>query len=604
MERGEAGNGADARGLPYLSAFRRAIRGGGPAILVAVLAACATPEPLSGDQISARIAADREVLIAAQDPVTAPVTLEEAIARSIKHNLDHRIKAMETALAQGEADLAHWDLLPRVTTNAGYTARSNDNGSSSRSLRTGTQSLEPSTSSDKDYETASLSTAWNVLDFGVTYLRAKQQMDRKLIAEERRRKVVQNFVQDVRYAWWKAVSAQRLLPQVESLRTEAQHALDDSRAVQGRGLQAPTPALEYQMSLLETLRQIGTLQRDLVLAKTELGTLMGLSPGTKFDVARPDGELEVPRIPSSLDKLQGDALLSRPELREEDYNERIGAAETRKAILRLLPGLEMTSDLQYNGNSFLANQSWMEGGLRLSWNLINLASGPQNIKLSEAREELVRKRRLALSMAVLAQVNVAWIRYHQARQDFALTSELYDVAARLRTQAETARAATAETGLETIRRSSRAVFMELQRDTAYAELQNSAGRVFVSSGADPLPETVGATDLPTLAAAIGRTMRAWEEGRPTSPTAYAPGSLYYLTEETYVWAEPEADAALSGTAERCAAVRSIAFKDGWHQLEGSTNFSDGWVPERRLIKTREDCIPRRAQTSASSSAKQ
>lgn len=56
--------------------------------------------------------------------------------------------------------------------------------------------------------------------------------------------------------------------------------------------------------------------------------------------------------------------------------------------------------------------------------------------------------------------------------------------------------------------------MELQRDTAYAELQNATGRLFVSSGADPLPETVTATDLPTLAAEIARMLKAWEQGHP------------------------------------------------------------------------------------------
>ena len=410
------------------------------AILTGALAACATPEPLIEEQIDARVAADREALAMEQEPMTG--RSKRRWRGALKHNLDHRLKAMETALAQGEVDLAHWDLLPRLTANAGYTARNKEAASSSRSVLTGTQSLEPSMSSDKEHETASLSMVWNVLDFGVTYLRAKQQTDRKLIVEERRRKVVQNFVQDVRHAWWKALSAQRLLPRVETLRAGMQAALENSRTAQSRGLQPPVPALEYQMSLLETLRQIGTLQRDLALAKTELGTLIGVTPGTAFDIASPEGEVDVPQIPDILDRLQQEALANRPELREEDYNEQIGVAETRKALLRLLPGLEMNADLQYSGNSFLANQSWMEGGLKLSWNLINLVGGPQNIKLSEAREDLIRKRRLALSMAVLTQVNV--VRYQQARQDYTLAKELHDVAARLQAQAETAQAVQAE----------------------------------------------------------------------------------------------------------------------------------------------------------------
>ena len=36
--------------------------------------------------------------------------------------------------------------------------------------------------------------AWNLLDFGVSYFRAKQLSDQKLIAEERRRKALQTFI--------------------------------------------------------------------------------------------------------------------------------------------------------------------------------------------------------------------------------------------------------------------------------------------------------------------------------------------------------------------------------------------------------------------------
>ncbi|MBF0093649.1 MAG: TolC family protein, partial [Alphaproteobacteria bacterium] len=560
------------------------------------LAGCAVPEPLTNEQVTARIAADREILAAELEPVTGPVSLEEAMARAVKHNLDYRLKVMETALSQGEADLTHWDLLPRMTANAGYTARNNENASNSRSLSTGVQSLENSTSTEKEFETASLSMAWNVLDFGVTYLRTKQQMDRKLVADERRRKVVQNIIQDVRYSYWKAVSAQRLLPRVEAFRTEVLRALENSRAALGRGLQPPIQALEYQMTLMDTLRQIGQLQRDLVLAKTEISTLMNLPPGTPFTLAPPLEAVEVPGIPKDIELLQGTALVNRPELREQDYQERIGVAETRKAILRMLPGLEMNADFQYNGNSYLYNQSWMEGGLKLSWNLISLASGPQQVKLAEAREELERKRRLALGMAVLTQVNVAYIRFRQAQEDFTLTRELFDLAGKLQAQTDTAVALRAENGQEAVRRLSRALFTELQRDAAYAELQNAAGRVFSSVGADPLPDTVTATDLPTLAAAIGHTLSNWERGEfvisGNGSAAYAPGSVYYLTQEAYVWAEPDADAPLSGMVDACLAVKSIAFKGGWHQLEPGaqpSQFSEGWVPAHYLASDRARC---------------
>jgi outer membrane protein len=51
-----------------------------------------------------------------------------------------------------------------------------------------------------------------VLDFGVSYYRAQQKADQILMAEERRRKVIQNVLQDVRNSLLAgALGAQRLI---------------------------------------------------------------------------------------------------------------------------------------------------------------------------------------------------------------------------------------------------------------------------------------------------------------------------------------------------------------------------------------------------------
>src|SRR5690606_29006486 len=110
-----------------------------------------------------------------QPPASAPVTLEEAMARALKYNLDNRLKMMEQALAHHQLDIANFNLLPQLTANAGYVTRDNRYGSSSQDLATGQQSLVPSTSLDKTYRTADLSFSWNILDFGVSYYQAHQQ---------------------------------------------------------------------------------------------------------------------------------------------------------------------------------------------------------------------------------------------------------------------------------------------------------------------------------------------------------------------------------------------------------------------------------------------
>ena len=85
-----------------------------------------------------------------------------------------------------------------------------------------------------------LSFSWNILDFGVSYFVARQSADRVMIALERRRKVEQNLVRDVRSAYWRSAAAQVLGGQIDRSIKEAEAALATSRSVENEALRSPT----------------------------------------------------------------------------------------------------------------------------------------------------------------------------------------------------------------------------------------------------------------------------------------------------------------------------------------------------------------------------
>ena len=177
------------------------------------LSSCAIkPIPLTTDEVQSRVKEDRAVLTKEQEPVSGPIDLYEAMARALKYNLDARVELMHKMLAQTQLDLSHYAMLPRLAANAGFDGRSNYSGGQARSLITGQQQIQPFTSSEKNVFSADLSLSWNVLDFGLSYIRAKQAADDVLIAEEERRRVANRVMQDVRSAYWRAVSAERILP--------------------------------------------------------------------------------------------------------------------------------------------------------------------------------------------------------------------------------------------------------------------------------------------------------------------------------------------------------------------------------------------------------
>ncbi|TWE05977.1 outer membrane protein TolC [Pseudomonas sp. AG1028] len=481
-------------------------------LLALVVSGCAvTSDPIDRGLSEQRAQSDLQQMYKDQEPLNGPLTLHEAMARAVKYNLEARLKIMEEALAKRQLDLASFDMLPRMALSAGYAGRSNVSASSSESVETGTQSLEPSTSQDRSRRVADLTMVWNVLDFGVSYISAKQQGDQRLIVEERRRKVVNTIVQDVRSAYWRAVAAERLLSQIDSLMARVEQAQGNSQAMSAQRVGDPIQALGYQRSLIQATRQLEEQRKALSLAKTELATLINLPLGSELTLATSD-DYSIPELRVDMATLEQEALATRPELREQDYLTRISSAETRKAMLRLLPGLEFSAGGHYDSNSFLVNDKWADMGVKVTWNLFNVISAPASINVAKAGEEVAAARRQAMSIAVLAQLYVANANYRESLRQFKTSQQLSDIDGEIVGQLRNRFSSAGIGELELIQGELNNLQASLRRDLAYADLRNAYGQVFASAGLDPLPSEVSSTQVGAIAGELKARELQWEQG--------------------------------------------------------------------------------------------
>ena len=467
-----------------------------------VLAGCSvSPQLATQDEVRDRVAADTAQMFEDQEVINGPVTLDEALARALKYNLDFRLKNMESALALGLNELSKFDMLPRVLASAGYSQRNNDSGGSSYGIDDGLESLRPSSSQEKSYHTESIEFSWNSLDFGVSYYRARQQADQYLIAEERRRKVVQGLFQDVRAAYWRALGAQRLEQQVRATIAKINRALEQSKEAEAQQIIAPVTALNYQRALLDAAYMLNKRRQDLAYAKSELAALMNVPSGVSFSLADIK-EHVLPATPSNINELEEMALLQRPELREEDFRRRITADETRKQILSMFPAINLNYGLYQDSNKYLYNNEWSQGGVSLSWNLMKLASIPSLNDSREEQEKADTTRRMALSMAILTQVRISIERYRLASGEFNLADKAAAVDHRLSQYARDALSSKMDSELEVIRTEAKALLADYQRANAYADSQIAFGRLYNTLGFDPLPHDGGDLDLAQLTALI------------------------------------------------------------------------------------------------------
>jgi outer membrane protein TolC len=480
-------------------------------LVLAVLgtAGCAvTPQPLSDTERIDEAQADRLAMFADQEPLRHPLTLHEAFDRAIKYNLDARVKAMEAAVALQDLDLANFDMLPKIAVNAAATTRSNPDASSSTSVLTNRQTLEPSTSTDRTRGFADLTLSWNVLDFGVSYFNARQAADRTLIAEERRRKVLQGLLQDVRRAYWRAAAADRLGMRVRESIRAAEAALPTARKVETEGLKSPIDSLRYQKALLDLLRQLEGVQQVLETSKIELASLINLPPGQRYRIALAGPRaVRLPGLPMSVARMEDTALLLNPDIRESSYNRRITRAESHKALLRLFPGFNLTAGPHWDSNSFLFHNQWVAGAAYLNGYLNSLLLAPTTIRRAGNNEILADVQRQAISMAVLTKLHIAAQQYMAATKEYRRSAELSDVDQRLYQQVANRVASDAQGELERVSAQVSALYSDLRKFQSFAEAQAAIGRLYAALGVDEIPGQTQVLTVLGLNEAIDVAMR-------------------------------------------------------------------------------------------------
>ena len=497
----------NSRKRPFLAPVRHVILCSLPVLLVGC--GIVTPKPFSSADVQQRRVQDQQQMYAQQEPVAAPITFHDAAARALKYNLDYRLKLMETALSNSLSDVANYEMLPRLVAGAGYAARNNDSGGRSIGIEDRVESLRPSTSQDRDRTLANLTFSWNALDFGVSYYRAQQKADQVLMAEERRRKVAQNVLQDVRNSYWRALGAQRLIGRVDALLVRVNQALKRSKQVQKEGLMPQQQVLAYQRALLDAVNLLTLRRQDLELARAELTALMSIAPGTNYILAE-EKEQVLPPVPTNFEELEQMALEKRPEIMEEWYRKRVTENDIKASKILLWPNLSVDVGPQYDSNQYNYNSHWIDAGVHLSWNVLKLTQLPALEKAQADQNKTDDLRRLALSMAVLTQVRVGVQRYSLALSELEFAEDSLRVDQSLLGFAQAAAKTQFDSELEVIRNEARALLAEYQRYASYSNAQAAWGRVYNSIGLDVLPPSVDSHDLKTLSKSIEQTTAQWQ----------------------------------------------------------------------------------------------
>ncbi|RAU20642.1 hypothetical protein CU669_17400 [Paramagnetospirillum kuznetsovii] len=466
----------------------------------ATLAACSITPPDLGE-IRQELSRHAETL--PQEILQRPLTVEDAIALAVAHNLDNRVKVLEEVLAAGKADLSLFALLPELAAKGGWSKRNPKKLTTSRDTSTGA-TADYSVGEDAISRTGDLTASWNLMDFGIAMIRAEQEEDRVKLLLEKRRRALHLLVQDVQASYWKAVINEYAEKKYNSLERRLVKSVEDAETAERTKVGDPMQMLAHQRAIVDTMRQIAELQRQTSTARADLAGYMGVQSVISFKLAelQDDSFLTVADPTETIENLEIIALGNRPELRGEEAQFRIDVQEVRTELLKSLPGIGPFMGGHYDSNTFIKYNAWADAGLHMAYNLVDMLSTPKRIGQAKNVAEVTRARRLALGMTVVTQVHVSDLQYRHALKEYRLTEHMAGIDRRISGLASKSKQAGSGSAMEEIKAEASGMLSTLRRFILYSDLQGAKARLNSALGIDPaLPPDPAATPAPTPDAA-------------------------------------------------------------------------------------------------------
>jgi hypothetical protein len=157
---------------------------------------------------------------------------------------------------------------------------------------------------------------------------------------------------------------------------------------------------------------------------------------------------------------------------------------------------------------------------------MSLLQGPRVIRQTKDSMKVVEAQRLAVAMAVLAKLHLAYQQYLDAGKEYARARALAQVDDRIYGQVSNRAAAEAQSELEPIVAGVAAVASSLRRYESYSAMQAALGRLYDTVGIDIEPADLGRLDVAVLVHKTDAILANWASGNtgggPAAPAGEAP----------------------------------------------------------------------------------
>ncbi|MBI5522290.1 MAG: TolC family protein [Desulfarculus sp.] len=370
-------------------------------------------------------------------PLPRPLSLKAAIAHALDNNLDAAVARQEQVVQEEMRTSARWSLLPSLILESENSWKDREVATSSRALKTGKQSLEPSISSDQTVNRQTAIMSWDLLNLAVNVNRWMQADARVKTSGEHLRRIKQDLVLDITRSYMQAAvaeaSAQNTRGIMDKLKNRTKLV---KRQVQERTV-PEVAGLEAEAHFISLIIRFKQHERRAETHRAELARLLGT--GRVDDIEIPPLAVDIPlhKEPApKIETLWREAQNLRPELMALDLDKEISLRDVTNSMARLLPAPTIFARFDHDNNSYLSESEWFTLGLKISWDLLGIPRNLAERGAAQARVLMVDRRKEAMVTAVFTQVRLATIEQAESMDDIELLRDLNESRSRLLTAME------------------------------------------------------------------------------------------------------------------------------------------------------------------------
>ena len=465
-----------------------------PLICGALLTGCASDNAIHLDSSAhlSQIEKDREILENHSPSIAANtlyLTLDQAVERGLELNLDGHVAALETIIAQDNVTLTQFEGMPNFKASGTFTRRNNDAASSSESILTGTQSLEPSTSSEKARRLFDLQAQWNILDSVIAYLDGKTASEQVDIASERVEKVRQNIQRDVFNAYWQAYAGQQGEAHIEQLLSDVQKFEKSIDVADNERLLTFSDVTNRITDIQGRVKKVNEIRENLLLTELELKAITSLPLSQDIAlVTRPEdvkNKFKISNNNEKIEELISIALQNRSEIREEFLKKNQAIRQTQREIIKTFPGLNLIYAQNYDSNKFLDSHTWSNFSGAITQSISDFISLPSRYNASKNKQTLGEVRRRALTAAIMAQVHIGQVRIAMAEENYKSTIIQAKLSKRQARAEAVKKGLGATSGFAEFMARAGSVSQEVEKFQAYAQMQQAYMDMMGTLGLSP-----------------------------------------------------------------------------------------------------------------------